>query len=86
MANGRPGRPKKVETENTTNNISENTEKNVDDMVNATTELQVSTRKKLKLDDNVSLLASSNIFGELIYINHKTGSIVTGKQIGRAHV
>ena len=82
MANGRPGRPKKVEAENTTNNIPGNTEKNVDDMVKDTTELRVSTRKKLKLDDNVSLLVSSNIFGELIYINHKTGDKYTWENMG----
>ena len=31
------------------------------------------TKKKLKLDDDVLILVKSNVFGKLIYINHKTG-------------
>jgi hypothetical protein len=82
MANGRPGRPKKIGTENTTDNIPENTETIVEYTAKPTTESQVSARKKLKLDDNVSLLVSSNIFGELIYINHKTGDKYTWENMG----
>lgn len=55
----RPGRPKKVETE-TANKI---------------TEKVVSKPKKVKLSlkDDDELLVKSNVFGGLIYINHKTG-------------
>lgn len=78
MANGRPGRPKKVENENITENVAnkiENAENNSD-------RPQTSVVRKLKLDDNVSLLVSSNRFGELIYINHKTGDKYAWENMG----
>jgi hypothetical protein len=38
--------------------------------------------KKIKLDDNVSLLVSSNVFGILTYVNHKTGDIYRWNNMG----
>ena len=70
MANGKPGRPKKTESvENTVNTDSK-------------TGTVVKEKKKLKLDDNVSILVASNIFGELIYVNHKTGDKYTWENMG----
>lgn len=37
---------------------------------------------KLKLDDAVTLLVTSNVFGELIYQNHKTGDEYRWKDLG----
>lgn len=77
MANGKPGRPKKNVSTSDTIAKTENTmvvEKN-------STEVK-SEKKKLKLDDNVSILVASNIFGELVYINHKTGDKYTWQNMG----
>ncbi|WP_395546716.1 MULTISPECIES: hypothetical protein [unclassified Lacrimispora] len=74
MANGKPGRPKKVATENIT--VNTETEKGTH------IKPQTQEKKRLKLDDNVSLLVASNRFGELIYINHKTGDKYTWENMG----
>lgn len=75
MANGKPGRPRATKTvENTTVSNGTNTDVKVDTVVK--------DKKKLKLDDNVSILVASNIFGELIYVNHKTGDKYTWETMG----
>lgn len=75
MANGKPGRPRATKTvENTTVSNDTNTDVKVDTVVK--------DKKKLKLDDNVSILVASNIFGELIYVNHKTGDKYTWETMG----
>lgn len=40
------------------------------------------TKKKLRLDDHVSILVSSNVFGLLTYVNHKSGDKYQWKNIG----
>ncbi len=75
MANGKPGRPKKTTTES----ITEITTTNKEVIVS---KARPQEKKRLKLDDNVSLLVASNVFGELIYINHKTGDKYTWKSMG----
>ena len=88
MANGKPGRPKKevVETANVVNtNDSKSTNGNTkvnDKPVEVIKKTQTAPKRKLKLDDNVSILVASNIFGELIYINHKTGDKYTWENMG----
>lgn len=75
MANGKPGRPRATKAvENTTVSNDTNTDVKVDTVVKE--------KKKLKLDDNVSILVASNIFGELIYVNHKTGDKYTWETMG----
>jgi hypothetical protein len=39
-------------------------------------------KKKLKLDDSVSILVSSNVFGLLTYVNHKTGDKYQWSRMG----
>ena len=41
-----------------------------------------STKKKLRLDDSVSILVASNVFGLLTYVNHKTGDKYQWNKIG----
>jgi len=52
----------------------------------ATEDIKVGTKsivkKKLRLDDSVSILVSSNVFGLLTYINHKTGDKYQWSKIG----
>lgn len=48
---------------------------------NKTTETKKS-KKKLRLDDTVSILVSSNVFGLLTYVNHKTGDKYQWSKIG----
>lgn len=43
---------------------------------------KVVTNKKLKLDDNVLISVKSNVFGKLIYINHKTGDKTIWENFG----
>lgn len=41
------------------------------------------TKSKLKLDDDVVISVKSNVFGELIYINHKTGDETKWDKMGQ---
>lgn len=75
MANGKPGRPKKVETVDKNASIKMT-------KIEEKTQSTVADKKKLKLNDNVSILVASNIFGELIYVNHKTGDKYTWENMG----
>jgi hypothetical protein len=40
------------------------------------------TKKKLKLDDDVVISVKSNVFGALIYVNHKTGDETIWENMG----
>lgn len=46
------------------------------------TEIKPIIKKKLRLDDHVSILVSSNVFGLLTYVNHKTGDTYKWSKIG----
>lgn len=45
-------------------------------------EVKSTPKKKLRLDDGVSILVSSNVFGLLTYVNHKTGDKYQWSKIG----
>jgi hypothetical protein len=49
------------------------TETEIETKITENIDTEIPKKKKLKLDDNALLQIKSNIFGELIYINHKTG-------------
>lgn len=55
-------------------------EKNKTD--NTKVETKSTPKKKLRLDDSVSILVSSNVFGLLTYVNHKTGDKYQWSKIG----
>jgi hypothetical protein len=55
--------------------------KNETETINANNIKQVE-KKKLKLDDSVSILVSSNVFGLLTYVNHKTGDKYQWSKMG----
>ena len=78
MTERKPGRPsKKVVTNDTNvNNLAD------DKLVKSTSSEDKKVKRKLKLDDNVSIYAASNVFGELIYINHKTGDKYSWENMG----
>jgi hypothetical protein len=60
-------------------------EKAVNENKTATTNTETKTKKKkLKFDDNVLISVRSNVFGELIYINHKSGDEVKWNNFGDA--
>lgn len=59
--------------------LAEQAKSNVKDEGN--TEIK-NTKKKLKLDDSVSILVSSNVLGLLTYVNHKTGDKYQWNKIG----
>lgn len=64
------GRPRKITTDNITNeNVKPVTPK-------------ITKKEKLVLSDSDELLVKSNVFGELIYINHKTGDETTWENQG----
>jgi len=44
--------------------------------------VEIKPKKKLRLDDSVSLLVSSNVFGILTYVNHKSGDTYRWGKIG----
>lgn len=59
------GRPKKA-VQNKVDNVKNEEVKEVKAK-------EVKRKEKLKLDDSIELEVKSNVFGQLIYINHKTG-------------
>lgn len=78
---GRPSGSSTQKKNNTTNNKtvvakSETVETDVKPLIKNI------TKKKLKLDDDVVISVKSNIFGKLIYINHKTGDETTWENMG----
>lgn len=78
---GRPSGSSTQKKNNTTNNKtvvakSETVETDVKPLIKNI------TKKKLKLDDDVVISVKSNIFGKLIYINHKTGDETIWENMG----
>ena len=63
--------------EQTINKVENNT--NTEDIK---PEIKPTVKKKLRLDDHVSILVSSNVFGLLTYVNHKTGDKYQWSKIG----
>lgn len=61
---------------------SNNKVENNTNMGNIKEETKPIVKKKLRLDDSVSILVSSNVFGLLTYINHKTGDKYQWSKIG----
>lgn len=78
------GRPKSTNTASKATTKTVNTEKVVEKVNDIETKPVTKniTRKKLKLDDDVVLSIKSNVFGTLIYINHKTGDEIVWENIG----
>lgn len=74
------GRPKSTTASKTTNNKTE--DKKVVEKTVEKVETKNITKKKLRLDDNVLISVKSNRFGELIYINHKTGDETRWENFG----
>ena len=74
------GRPKSTTVSKTTNNKTE--DKKVVEKTVEKVETKNITKKKLRLDDNVLISVKSNRFGELIYINHKTGDETRWENFG----
>lgn len=67
MANTKAIRDQKLAEQEKNNKVSVKTE-------TVPVPVKIEPKKtKLKLDDNVSILVSSNVFGTLTYVNHKTG-------------
>lgn len=77
------GRPPKNTTTTTKQNIVETkTNDNKVDEINTTQKVKNISKTKLKLDDNVVISVKSNVFGTLIYINHKTGDETVWENMG----
>ena len=74
------GRQKSTTASKTTNNKTE--DKKVVEKTVEKVETKNITKKKLRLDDNVLISVKSNRFGELIYINHKTGDETRWENFG----
>ncbi len=68
----KPGRPKKSTVEN--NTITTNTEK------------VTKTKERLVLKDTDEVVVKSNVFGELIYINDRTGDQIVWENYGDEQV
>lgn len=79
MAGRKPGRQStKVAAEATSTDVLNET----NDITTEEVLANKRAKKKLKLDDNVSIYVASNVFGELIYINHKTGDKYSWENMG----
>jgi hypothetical protein len=70
------GRPANSTKTKTTNNTT------TKEKIIAKEEVKNVTKKRLKFDDNVLISIKSNVFGKLIYINHKTGDKTVWENFG----
>lgn len=73
------GRPKGTSTTNKTTTTKAVTTTQTEEK----TTIKNITKNKLKLDDDVVISVKSNVFGELIYINHKTGDETKWEKMGQ---
>ena len=71
----RPGRPKKAVVND-----------NVKDTTNTTVETAKKTKERLVMKDNDEVVVSSNVFGELIYINDRNGDQIIWENCGEEQV
>ena len=70
---------KKAEAENKN---TQKTDTLANNTVQETTKLKSVSKKKLKLEDDVLISVKSNVYGQLIYINHKTGDETRWEEYG----
>lgn len=70
---------KKAEAENKN---TQKTDTLANNTVQETTKIKSVSKKKLKLEDDVLISVKSNVYGQLIYINHKTGDETRWEEYG----
>lgn len=73
---------KKAEAEKNNQVVETKSTNNETKTQNPTIKIKSAAKKRLKLDDDVLLSVKSNVFGRLIYINHKNGDEIQWEEYG----
>lgn len=73
---------KKAEAEKNNQVVETKSTNNETKTQNSTIKIKSAAKKRLKLDDDVLLSVKSNVFGRLIYINHKNGDEIQWEEYG----